>query len=174
MEQKEVKYRDDSVSLYCCEALTALRSMPPNSIDAIVTDPPYSSGGQFRGDRSQKTSTKYSLTGTAKIYPEFSGDNMDQRSFTLWLAAVATECRRVCRPGGGTSIVYRLAATSRNFRRHTDGGLGLEGDHSLGQDRGMQAAKGVVPCAVRVCFVRNKWAAAERTGSRRCVSRWRL
>ena len=38
------------------------RVMGGQSFDAILTDPPYSSGGQFRSDRIQKTSTKYVKT----------------------------------------------------------------------------------------------------------------
>jgi hypothetical protein len=33
------------------EALATLRELPSDSVEAVITDPPYSSGGQFRGDR---------------------------------------------------------------------------------------------------------------------------
>jgi site-specific DNA-methyltransferase (adenine-specific) len=55
-------------------------------VDAVVTDPPYSSGGQFRGDRNQKTSAKYVQTGGSGFREEFSGDNRDQRAFLAWSA----------------------------------------------------------------------------------------
>ena len=55
------------------------------NIDAVITDPPYSSGGQFRGDRTQKTSAKYIQTNSENTYrEEFSGDNRDQRAFLAW------------------------------------------------------------------------------------------
>lgn len=52
--------------------------------DLVLTDPPYSSGGAMRSDRSLPASEKYRQTDTIKVDPEFSGDNRDQRSFTLW------------------------------------------------------------------------------------------
>src|SRR5690606_5186474 len=41
------------------EALAWLRSLPDASADALITDPPYSSGGTFRGDRSASSGDKY-------------------------------------------------------------------------------------------------------------------
>ncbi len=46
------------------ESLALLSHLPTACVDAVVTDGPYSSGGQFRGDRAQGTGSKY--TGTAK------------------------------------------------------------------------------------------------------------
>ncbi|HEV3345411.1 MAG TPA: DNA methyltransferase, partial [Pirellulales bacterium] len=56
-------------------------------VGAVITDPPYSSGGQFRGDRAQATGTKYTTTGTLRNRPNFSGDNRDQRSWIAWCSA---------------------------------------------------------------------------------------
>jgi site-specific DNA-methyltransferase (adenine-specific) len=84
---------------YQGEALSVLRSMPDASVDAIVTDPPYSSGGFTRGDRTGSTGKKYTLTGTLVDRPEFAGDNRDQRSFGYWCALWLSECLRVAKPG---------------------------------------------------------------------------
>lgn len=85
------------------EALTELRAMPDASVDAVVTDPPYSSGGMVRGDRMQSTSAKYVSSTAAHrggAANTFTGDNRDQRSFTLWCALWMMECARVTKPGG--------------------------------------------------------------------------
>src|SRR5204862_6001645 len=37
------------------DALHVLRDLPDGCVDAFVTDPPYSSGGAFRGDRVKDT-----------------------------------------------------------------------------------------------------------------------
>ncbi len=37
------------------DALEALRLVPDNAIGALVTDPPYSTGGMMRGDRTVST-----------------------------------------------------------------------------------------------------------------------
>jgi site-specific DNA-methyltransferase (adenine-specific) len=93
-------YQDDSTTLYLGDALAALREMPDDSVDGVVTDPPYSSGGMFRGDRIQKTSDKYVIEGTILQRPEFLGDNRDQRSFFAWATLWLSECLRVTKPGG--------------------------------------------------------------------------
>lgn len=82
------------------EALAALRELPSDSADAIVADPPYSSGGFTRSDRNQKPSEKYQSTGTARQYGEFSGDNRDARSWHYWCTLWISECLRIVKPGG--------------------------------------------------------------------------
>lgn len=75
-------YEKDGITIYhgdCMEVLHDLHGM-----GAVVTDPPYSSGGAFRGDRTQSTTAKYVQSGTLAYRPEFAGDNRDQRSFAVW------------------------------------------------------------------------------------------
>lgn len=83
------------------DTLALLRELPTASVDAIITDPPYSSGGQFRGDRTQGTGTKYVLTranGDDKGV-DFTGDNRDQRAYGYWSALWLGEALRVAKPG---------------------------------------------------------------------------
>lgn len=82
------------------DSLHVLRTIPTASVDAVVTDPPYSSGGMMRGDRYVKTSDKYVLTGTKVDHPEFYGDNRDQRGFLAWCSLWLAECVRIVKPGG--------------------------------------------------------------------------
>jgi len=82
------------------DALKVLTSLPTESVDAVVTDPPYSSGGMVRGDRMASTRAKYQSTDVQTEHPSFSGDNRDQRSFGYWCAMWLAECRRVTKPGG--------------------------------------------------------------------------
>ncbi len=81
------------------DALAVLRSMPDASVDAVITDPPYSSGGFTRGDRSLPPAMKYTMNGTKIERPTFAGDNRDQRSFGYWCALWLGECLRVAKPG---------------------------------------------------------------------------
>ena len=77
------------------DALHVLRDLPDVSVSAFVTDPPYSSGGAFRGDRVKETTAKYVSTNSAnKEIPAFEGDVRDQRSFTLWTALWSSEAWR--------------------------------------------------------------------------------
>lgn len=52
-------YQDESATLYQGDALAVLATLPTASVDAIITDPPYSSGGMVRSDRMGSTRTKY-------------------------------------------------------------------------------------------------------------------
>lgn len=91
-------YEDDRCTLYQGDALAVLADLPTGSVDAVITDPPYSSGGMVRGDRMADTQSKYSSA--AKPLPEFSGDNRDQRSFLTWMNLWLGECRKPVRSGG--------------------------------------------------------------------------
>lgn len=66
------------------DSLEILPYLEQGSVDAVLTDPPYSSGGAFRGDRTLKTVAKYVQSGTQVERSEFTGDNRDQRSFLAW------------------------------------------------------------------------------------------
>jgi site-specific DNA-methyltransferase (adenine-specific) len=107
------------------DCLEVLKSMPDGCVDAVVTDPPYSSGGMVRGDRMTKTSNKYrgwsqNEDGSSKEpeaeYPEFTGDNRDQRSFLYWCALWWGECRRILKPGG----LFLVATDWRQLPTTTD------------------------------------------------------
>ena len=50
----------NGVTLYHGDALVVLESLEDESADALITDPPYSSGGMMRGDRMSAPSKKYS------------------------------------------------------------------------------------------------------------------
>lgn len=77
------------------EALDVMRQIPSGVIDALITDPPYSSGGFTRGDRMLDASTKYSK-GQLNT---FGGDNRDQRAFFAWCCAWLAEGVRITRVG---------------------------------------------------------------------------
>jgi len=81
------------------DALLRLAELPDELVDAVITDCPYSSGGQFRGDRALDTTSKYVQSGAVGRVADFSGDNRDQRSFGYWCALWLSECRRVAKPG---------------------------------------------------------------------------
>lgn len=84
------------------DCLEGLKEVPDNSVDLVLTDPPYSSGGAFAGDRRSRTGVKYGDTayqGAAKL-SDFSGDNMDQRAFTEFCRMIFAKCREKTKPEG--------------------------------------------------------------------------
>ena len=83
----------------CLKMLDAVQN---GVADMVLTDPPYSSGGIFPGDRKKSTREKYTderHNGAARL-PDFSGDNMDQRSFEKFMSVALTEAREKTKPGG--------------------------------------------------------------------------
>jgi len=82
-----------------CEARAFIRSLPDACVDALICDPPYSSGGLFRGDRAAPTTVKYVRGDALDKRIEFTGDNRDQRSFLAWCSLWLSEALRVCKPG---------------------------------------------------------------------------
>lgn len=98
---------EDPVVVVRGDALAVLRELPDAAFDAVVTDPPYSSGGFTRGDRMMTTAAKYVQTGSERFAAaDFAGDNRDQRAWAYWCHLWLSESLRVTRPGG-----YVLAFT---------------------------------------------------------------
>lgn len=87
------------IHLHGGDALDVLRRLPTGSADALITDPPYSSGGMFRGDRACDPTEKYQQSSALRKHMTFDGDVKDQRSWILWCREWLAECRRVLRPG---------------------------------------------------------------------------
>jgi site-specific DNA-methyltransferase (adenine-specific) len=84
-------------TLYLGDCLEILPTL--GKVDAVVTDPPYSSGGFTRADRTLETSKKYQSTGLKKYFECFSGDNRDQRSWITWMSIWISLALRISEPG---------------------------------------------------------------------------
>ncbi|MAE64139.1 MAG: DNA methylase [Phycisphaeraceae bacterium] len=106
-------YEDERATLHNAEALATLRELPTASVDAVITDPPYSSGGAMRGDRQQPAEKKYrgwsqNSDGSSKAptstYAGFTGDTRDQRGYLVWSSIWMTECQRILKPGGTFAV----------------------------------------------------------------------
>jgi len=83
------------------DSVHLLRELADTSVDAVVTDPPYSSGGMVRADRMAQPSIKYQQSEhRTGAYPEFYGDNRDQRGFLAWCSLWLADAWRVTRPSG--------------------------------------------------------------------------
>ena len=70
--------------LHVGDALELLAELPAESVDAVVTDPPYGIG--FRGEQWDKPTT--------------AGWQHTSEGFERWTTSWATECLRVLKPGG--------------------------------------------------------------------------
>ena len=91
-------YEQDGITIYHGDC----RDIPPRitvPVALLLTDPPYSSGGMFRGDKAKTTGAKYAYSALTHTQDDFTGDNRDQRGFLAWATMWLTEAHRVSNPG---------------------------------------------------------------------------
>ena len=82
------------------DCMSLMMTMPEASYDAVITDPPYASGGLSTTARAQDPRVKYQQSGTRKYYPTFSNDTRDQRTHLMWSVRWMEQALRLTRPGG--------------------------------------------------------------------------
>ena len=99
------------------DALKVLSGFAPGTFDAVITDPPYASGGRTQAEKNKSTAKKYSSMGE-NAPPPFDGDAKDQRSWTRWAAEWLYEARKVCKPGALVcmSCWFRCGCQNGYFR----------------------------------------------------------
>jgi site-specific DNA-methyltransferase (adenine-specific) len=85
------------------DALSVLATVPAGAADAVITDPPYNSGGRTATERRTQTARGKYVSGgvgpATRDLADFEGDNRDQRSYGYWLTLVLAESYRVAGPG---------------------------------------------------------------------------
>ena len=75
--------------IYNMDCLEGMRQMEDESVDLVVTSPPYNLGNDHH-------------TGNKKINPY--DDDMDEEQYQQWQVQVLNECARVLKPNG--SVMY--------------------------------------------------------------------
>lgn len=82
------------------DALLHLRRMQGAGYAAIISDPPYASGGMSMAEKSRSTRDKYTSYGEqGNPYPDFSGDALAQRAWTNYMHEIMVAARAACKPG---------------------------------------------------------------------------
>ena len=89
----------DGWTLLHGDTLSIVRAFKAGVFDAVITDPPYASGGSKPSEKNRTTVQKYSSMRAEKALPDFDGDNRDQRSWTRWMAEWLSDVRKACKPG---------------------------------------------------------------------------
>lgn len=166
-------YQDEAVTIYHGDSFDILHDL--SGVGAVITDPPYSSGGAFRGDRAMQTSVKYVNSDTLQYRPEFAGDNRDQRSFLAWSALWLNAARNACVPGAvlASFIDWRqlpiltdavqaggwswrgVAVWSKKFGRPTPGMFSNAAEYVVYGTNGPKAPNEVYPSGVFECSTEN-------------------
>lgn len=90
--------------LALADCFDILPSLPAASVDALITDPPYSSGGLHASERSASARRKYEQTDVRRHRLDFDGDQRDQRSWIRWCVEWLRLCRRALKPGAIVAV----------------------------------------------------------------------
>ena len=90
-------YQDDRVTLYCADNLAVLPALGAASCDAVLTDPPYCSGGYLEAQKNTRAQGLRGSTVTAPDFRWFAADNMSTAGLAWLLRAVMLESRRLLR-----------------------------------------------------------------------------
>lgn len=88
------------ITIYHGECHEVLPALKPKSFAAMITDPPYCSGGATSSAKTADPAKKYCQNGDPLGRPTFSGDAKDQRSFVAWCVFWMSMSRRLLIDGG--------------------------------------------------------------------------
>jgi DNA modification methylase len=105
------------------DALDVLRSLEPRSASAIVTDPPYCSGGRTE---AAKKGAKEQLHRRDRDLDWFAADSMTTPGLVWLLRSVAFEAERVLVPGGSLIVFTDWRMWSNLAPAMESGGLRLQ------------------------------------------------
>jgi len=81
------------------DCLDVMRGMVDNSVDLIITSPPYNLGGDFH---TMVNGSRVSYGG----YSSF-GDNMPELDYQDWQIEVINECHRIIKPSGNMFYIHK-------------------------------------------------------------------
>lgn len=89
----------DPFELLVGDALEKMRPMPSGSVQAVITDPPYCSGG-FSETQKKQAAGQGLMSETIKEIGWFVNDNMSTAGLIWLLRTVAVEAERILEDGG--------------------------------------------------------------------------
>ncbi|QKE22494.1 site-specific DNA-methyltransferase [Citrobacter sp. TSA-1] len=94
-----------NATLYCGNALEILPFITPGSIDALITDPPYSSGATHKSGRTAGDAINKYLNEENRRFEGFDGENMDAHSWAFWCSLWMSYTHKALKPGS-YSLVF--------------------------------------------------------------------
>lgn len=89
--------------IYLCDCLDGLRQLDDNSIDLVITSPPYNMGDKISGKTAMWSS---------KVDYDTYSDNKEESEYQQWQIEILNEIHRVLKEGG--SLFYNHKVRSRN------------------------------------------------------------
>ncbi|MFI0107998.1 DNA-methyltransferase [Streptomyces parvus] len=169
-------------SLHQGDALSVLAGLPDGCVDSVITDPPYNSGGRTAKERTTRSAKqKYTSADAKNDLADFTGENMDQRSYTLWLTQIMTEAHRLTKVGGSALLFTdwrQLPATTDAFQAAGWLWLGIltwhkpqarpqKGKFRQDCEYIVWGAKGKIDAAANPVYLPGLYSASQPSGSKR-------
>jgi len=76
--------------------------IPAGSVDAVITDPPYGSGGFLAKDTTKSSKSKYVSSDASyqQTLPDIDGDSLHPEAWKELMLNACKEAKRVLKPGG--------------------------------------------------------------------------
>lgn len=104
-------YPNDYINkIICANCLDIMQGIPDNSIDLVLTSPPYNKNG-FRGGKIEQT--KGCWIGSKIEYDNYE-DNMPEEDYKNWQISILDECYRIIKSTG--SIFYNHKIRRSNHK----------------------------------------------------------
>lgn len=88
--------------IYNEDCLVTMARIPDNSVDLIITSPPYNKG--WYADKNSKRSTLWGALDGRKIAYDVCSDELPPKEYEDWQRKIIKECLRILKPSG--SLFY--------------------------------------------------------------------
>ena len=103
--------------IHIIDCLIGLKQLPSDSVDLIVTSPPYNKNGFRNGKKDPgRSSSKYKRWDGAKIDYDLHDDNMPEKEYRDWQIKILDECFRILKPTGSLFYNHKV----RRFESRAD------------------------------------------------------
>jgi DNA modification methylase len=97
-------YQQDGITIYHGDCIEVVSSLQAASVDLLVTDPPYCSGGSLEAQKNTSAQGLRTKTVQAEDFEWFAADNMSTAGLVSLLRSVLVRSRRVLRPNSGAFV----------------------------------------------------------------------
>lgn len=112
---------------YLGEATHVLRGLESESVDCVITDPPYGTGANTVAGRLSSPISKYRGSGVKSSLPSIAGDAMLPDAWAEMMTSVMAHALRVCRPGADALWFCDWRGYPSLARIAGNAGFGLKG-----------------------------------------------